>query len=85
MGLLNTLWTDGTVGDKVKVFLFSGWQTFDGHSDYINDLVFAPKEGQEVASVSDDHTCRYAFSSKHYWDSVWLFLCVYALYACLNK
>ncbi|NXW60043.1 NUP37 protein, partial [Eurystomus gularis] len=33
-------------------------QTFDGHSDYINDLVFAPKEGQEIASVSDDHTCR---------------------------
>ncbi|KAJ7399112.1 Nucleoporin Nup37 [Pitangus sulphuratus] len=33
-------------------------QTFDGHSDYINDLVFAPNEGQEVASVSDDHTCR---------------------------
>uniref|UniRef100_A0A8B9C3C7 Nucleoporin 37 n=1 Tax=Anser brachyrhynchus TaxID=132585 RepID=A0A8B9C3C7_9AVES len=35
------------------------YKTFDGHSDYINDLVFAPKEGQEVASVSDDHTCRY--------------------------
>uniref|UniRef100_A0A8C3JYM6 Nucleoporin 37 n=1 Tax=Calidris pygmaea TaxID=425635 RepID=A0A8C3JYM6_9CHAR len=34
------------------------FKTFDGHSDYINDLVFAPKEGQEVASVSDDHTCR---------------------------
>ncbi|XP_047905108.2 nucleoporin Nup37 isoform X2 [Anser cygnoides] len=34
------------------------YKTFDGHSDYINDLVFAPKEGQEVASVSDDHTCR---------------------------
>ncbi|NWY01542.1 NUP37 protein, partial [Nothoprocta ornata] len=34
------------------------YKEFDGHSDYINDLVFAPKEGQEVASVSDDHTCR---------------------------
>ncbi|XP_062990622.1 nucleoporin Nup37 [Elgaria multicarinata webbii] len=29
-----------------------------GHSDYINDLVFSPKDGQEIASVSDDHTCR---------------------------
>lgn len=31
----------------------------EGHSSYINDLVFAPKGGQEIASVSDDHTCRY--------------------------
>ncbi|KAM4902338.1 NUP37 protein, partial [Sylvia borin] len=34
------------------------FKTFDGHSDYINDLVFAPNDGQEIASVSDDHTCR---------------------------
>ncbi|KAF2979794.1 hypothetical protein EK904_012818 [Melospiza melodia maxima] len=34
------------------------FKTFDGHTDYINDLVFAPNEGQEIASVSDDHTCR---------------------------
>uniref|UniRef100_A0A8D0CC78 Nucleoporin Nup37 n=1 Tax=Salvator merianae TaxID=96440 RepID=A0A8D0CC78_SALMN len=34
------------------------YKLLDGHSDYINDLVFSPKEGQEIASVSDDHTCR---------------------------
>uniref|UniRef100_A0A7M4FL19 Nucleoporin Nup37 n=1 Tax=Crocodylus porosus TaxID=8502 RepID=A0A7M4FL19_CROPO len=34
------------------------YKIFDGHSDYINDLVFAPKEGQVIASVGDDHTCR---------------------------
>uniref|UniRef100_A0A6I8NXE6 Nucleoporin 37 n=1 Tax=Ornithorhynchus anatinus TaxID=9258 RepID=A0A6I8NXE6_ORNAN len=34
------------------------YKVIEGHSDYINDLVFAPKDGQEVASVSDDHTCR---------------------------
>ncbi|RXM36719.1 Nucleoporin Nup37 [Acipenser ruthenus] len=33
-------------------------KVMDGHSDYINDLVFDPKEGQQIASVSDDHTCR---------------------------
>ncbi|KAK9400030.1 nucleoporin Nup37-like [Crotalus adamanteus] len=33
------------------------YKTLEGHSDYINDLVFSPK-GQEIASVSDDHTCR---------------------------
>jgi WD40 repeat protein len=33
-------------------------QVLEGHSDFINDLVFHPKEGQELASVSDDHTCR---------------------------
>ncbi|XP_025027163.1 nucleoporin Nup37 isoform X2 [Python bivittatus] len=33
------------------------YKTLEGHSDYINDLVFSPN-GQEIASVSDDHTCR---------------------------
>ncbi|XP_038612800.1 nucleoporin Nup37 isoform X2 [Tachyglossus aculeatus] len=33
------------------------YKVIEGHSDYINDLVFAPIDGQEVASVSDDHTC----------------------------
>ncbi|KAK1168877.1 nucleoporin Nup37 [Acipenser oxyrinchus oxyrinchus] len=33
-------------------------KVMDGHSDYINDLVFDPREGQQIASVSDDHTCR---------------------------
>ncbi|MBN3303686.1 nucleoporin Nup37 [Amia ocellicauda] len=30
----------------------------EGHSDYINHLIFEPREGQQIASVSDDHTCR---------------------------
>lgn len=30
----------------------------DGHSSYINHLVFEPTEGKQIASVSDDHTCR---------------------------
>lgn len=34
------------------------YKVLEGHSSYINDLVFAPKGGQEIASVSDDHTCR---------------------------
>ncbi|MGH0117207.1 UNVERIFIED_CONTAM: hypothetical protein FKN15_046128 [Acipenser sinensis] len=33
-------------------------KVMDGHSDYVNDLVFDPKDGQQIASVSDDHTCR---------------------------
>nr|XP_056701890.1 nucleoporin Nup37 [Euleptes europaea] len=34
------------------------YKIMEGHSSYINDMVFAPKGGQEIASVSDDHTCR---------------------------
>ncbi|CAL8322977.1 unnamed protein product [Lota lota] len=30
----------------------------EGHSSYINQLVFEPTEGKQIASVSDDHTCR---------------------------
>ncbi|KAF7240652.1 Nucleoporin Nup37 [Varanus komodoensis] len=30
----------------------------EGHSDYINDLVFSPRDGQEIASVVVTHTCR---------------------------
>nr|XP_057921821.1 nucleoporin Nup37 isoform X2 [Doryrhamphus excisus]XP_057921822.1 nucleoporin Nup37 isoform X2 [Doryrhamphus excisus]XP_057921823.1 nucleoporin Nup37 isoform X2 [Doryrhamphus excisus]XP_057921824.1 nucleoporin Nup37 isoform X2 [Doryrhamphus excisus]XP_057921825.1 nucleoporin Nup37 isoform X2 [Doryrhamphus excisus]XP_057921826.1 nucleoporin Nup37 isoform X2 [Doryrhamphus excisus]XP_057921827.1 nucleoporin Nup37 isoform X2 [Doryrhamphus excisus]XP_057921828.1 nucleoporin Nup37 isoform X2 [D len=29
-----------------------------GHSSFINHLVFEPTEGKQIASVSDDHTCR---------------------------
>ncbi|NXP82309.1 NUP37 protein, partial [Ramphastos sulfuratus] len=54
-----------TAASDKKIRLFTSdlqdrneFQTFDGHSNYINDLVFAPKDGQEIASVSDDHTCR---------------------------
>ncbi|XP_036184859.1 nucleoporin Nup37-like [Myotis myotis] len=34
------------------------YKVLEGHSDFINGLVFDPKEGQGIASVSDDHTCR---------------------------
>ncbi|XP_078273252.1 nucleoporin Nup37 [Rhinoraja longicauda] len=34
------------------------WQVIEGHTDYINDLVFDPINGKQIASVSDDHTCR---------------------------
>ncbi|KAK3545002.1 hypothetical protein QTP86_032707 [Hemibagrus guttatus] len=30
----------------------------EGHSSYINHVVFEPTEGKQIASVSDDHTCR---------------------------
>ncbi|XP_073476419.1 nucleoporin Nup37 isoform X1 [Aquarana catesbeiana] len=33
-------------------------QIIDGHSGYINDVVFCSCEGNDIASVSDDHTCR---------------------------
>ncbi|XP_072915850.1 nucleoporin Nup37 [Hemitrygon akajei] len=36
----------------------STWKVIEGHTDYINDLVFEPINGKQVASVSDDHTCR---------------------------
>ncbi|XP_076861504.1 nucleoporin Nup37 [Brachyhypopomus gauderio] len=29
-----------------------------GHTSYINHIVFEPTEGKQMASVSDDHTCR---------------------------
>ncbi|XP_062915662.1 nucleoporin Nup37 [Mobula hypostoma] len=36
----------------------STWKVIEGHTDYINDLVFEPVNGKQIASVSDDHTCR---------------------------
>uniref|UniRef100_A0A4W3IZQ5 Nucleoporin Nup37 n=1 Tax=Callorhinchus milii TaxID=7868 RepID=A0A4W3IZQ5_CALMI len=36
----------------------NGWKVIEGHADYINDLVFEPNDGKQIASVSDDHTCR---------------------------
>ncbi|XP_026877392.2 nucleoporin Nup37 [Electrophorus electricus] len=29
-----------------------------GHTNYVNHVVFEPTEGKQIASVSDDHTCR---------------------------
>lgn len=54
-----------TSAADMKIRLFTSdlqdkneYKVLEGHSDFINDLVFHPKEGQEIASVSDDHTCR---------------------------
>uniref|UniRef100_A0A8C7TJH1 Nucleoporin 37 n=1 Tax=Oncorhynchus mykiss TaxID=8022 RepID=A0A8C7TJH1_ONCMY len=33
-------------------------KVMEGHTSYINHLVFEPTEGKQMASVSDDHTCR---------------------------
>uniref|UniRef100_A0A673K524 Nucleoporin Nup37 n=2 Tax=Sinocyclocheilus TaxID=75365 RepID=A0A673K524_9TELE len=33
-------------------------KVMEGHTSYINHLVFEPAEGKQIASVSDDHTCR---------------------------
>lgn len=33
-------------------------KVLEGHTSYINHLVFEPIEGKQIASVSDDHTCR---------------------------
>ncbi|XP_067110718.1 nucleoporin Nup37 [Osmerus mordax] len=33
-------------------------KVFGGHTSFINHLVYEPTEGQQIASVSDDHTCR---------------------------
>ncbi|KAB0387929.1 hypothetical protein FD755_002885 [Muntiacus reevesi] len=55
-----------TSAADMKIRLFTSdlqdkneYKVLEGHSDFINGLVFDPKEGQEIASVSDDHTCRY--------------------------
>uniref|UniRef100_A0A452QUZ9 Nucleoporin 37 n=1 Tax=Ursus americanus TaxID=9643 RepID=A0A452QUZ9_URSAM len=54
-----------TSAADMKIRLFTSdlqdkneYKVLEGHSDFINGLVFDPKEGQEIASVSDDHTCR---------------------------
>ncbi|XP_070534634.1 nucleoporin Nup37-like [Ptychodera flava] len=54
-----------TAGADSKLRLFSSHlksedtvTVMDGHTSYVNDVVFEPTEGQQIASVSDDHTCR---------------------------
>lgn len=42
----------------VTRFSFPVSQVMEGHTSYINHLVFEPMEGKQIASVSDDHTCR---------------------------
>ncbi|XP_069620371.1 nucleoporin Nup37 [Ranitomeya imitator] len=34
------------------------YKVLQGHQGYINDVVFSSCDGNEIASVSDDHTCR---------------------------
>ncbi|XP_073431270.1 nucleoporin Nup37 isoform X2 [Dendrobates tinctorius] len=34
------------------------YKVLQGHQAYINDVVFSSSDGNEIASVSDDHTCR---------------------------
>ncbi|PNJ83171.1 NUP37 isoform 2, partial [Pongo abelii] len=55
-----------TSAADMKIRLFTSdlqdkneYKVLEGHTDFINGLVFDPKEGQEIASVSDDHTCSY--------------------------
>nr|XP_015207375.1 PREDICTED: nucleoporin Nup37 [Lepisosteus oculatus] len=36
----------------------SDLRVMEGHTNYINHLNFEPREGKQIASVSDDHTCR---------------------------
>ncbi|XP_053320570.1 nucleoporin Nup37 [Spea bombifrons] len=51
-------------GDKtIRVFTSdfqdkNEYKIIEGHSSYINDVVFCSSEGSDIASVSDDHTCR---------------------------
>ncbi|XP_073507621.1 nucleoporin Nup37 [Phyllobates terribilis] len=51
-------------GDKIlRVFTSDfheqhEYKVLQGHQAYINDVVFSSCDGNEIASVSDDHTCR---------------------------
>ncbi|KAK2102462.1 Nucleoporin Nup37 [Saguinus oedipus] len=54
-----------TSAADLKIRLFTSdlqdkneYKVLEGHSDFINGLVFNPESGQGIASVSDDHTCR---------------------------
>ncbi|XP_023216386.1 nucleoporin Nup37-like [Centruroides sculpturatus] len=54
-----------TVGGDKKIRFFHSdvknedtIQILEGHTDYINYISFEPQNGEEFASVSDDHTCR---------------------------
>ncbi|KAJ7330206.1 Nucleoporin Nup37 [Desmophyllum pertusum] len=54
-----------TAGDdrKLRYFVSDGRDSssvtvLEGHLSYINDCIIEPVSGLDVASVSDDHTCR---------------------------
>ncbi|XP_077090476.1 nucleoporin Nup37 isoform X1 [Siphateles boraxobius] len=61
-----------TAADKKIRLWTSNLQTncdvklMEGHTSYINHLVFEPAEGKQIASVSDDHTCSRVVSFD-YW------------------
>lgn len=48
----------------VTCFPFPVSEVMEGHTSYINHLVFEPTEGKQIASVSDDHTCRCVFCNQ---------------------
>ncbi|XP_043943679.1 nucleoporin Nup37 [Protopterus annectens] len=54
-----------TAGGDQKLRIFASdlrdrneFKAIGEHTDYINDLVYDPRDGKQIASVSDDHTCR---------------------------
>eukprot|EP00064_Thunnus_orientalis_P014125 superscaffoldBa00002415_g14166 len=47
-------------------------KVMEGHTSYINHLVFEPTEGKQIASVSDDHTCRSKPFYFHVWCGTWM-------------
>lgn len=42
---------------KLKASILNEFQSLEGHTDYINCISYEP-EGEILASVSDDHTCK---------------------------
>uniref|UniRef100_A0A3P8TWX7 Nucleoporin 37 n=1 Tax=Amphiprion percula TaxID=161767 RepID=A0A3P8TWX7_AMPPE len=56
-------------------------KVMEGHTSYINHLVFEPTEGKQIASVSDDHTCR----SKPFYFRVCVCMCVFPLMVAEKK
>ncbi|XP_078000301.1 nucleoporin Nup37-like [Glandiceps talaboti] len=54
-----------TAGADFKLRLFSSdlkdndnVKVLEGHRSFVNDVIFEPTQGQQIASVSDDSTCR---------------------------
>uniref|UniRef100_UPI00358DE673 nucleoporin Nup37-like isoform X2 n=1 Tax=Myxine glutinosa TaxID=7769 RepID=UPI00358DE673 len=53
----------GAEDGSIRVFTYSlsgtgEGQELGGHSSFVNAVVFEPTEGQQIASVGDDRTCR---------------------------
>jgi len=41
----------------LRVICCCCYQTIGDHKDYVNSVASCPVQGDQVASVSDDHTC----------------------------